>query len=358
MKRFYSSLILSGFLSAAQVTHAAPSVRLEQVSPGTWVVRILDTKEPVNVSVDSNDASLPPILGTQSNDGADRLFKPRFPLQPGLAYRVTLSTSPPTVLKFAVPAATSATATRIGAVYPSASLLPENQLKFYIEFSASMGRGDAYRWVRLLDEHGQKINVPFLELGEELWDPENKRLTLYFDPGRVKSGLLPGREMGAPLRNGHSYTLVLDAGWPDAKGKPLAAEYRKLFRVGVADHEPPDPKRWKVLPPLAASSDPLIVEFPESLDHALLSRMLEIADANGSRVVGAIKVEREETRWIFTPSVAWKSGTYLLRANTALEDLAGNKLNRPFEFEGSRTPAKRASVETIVLPFSVGTSTQ
>jgi hypothetical protein len=343
-------LLLSGLVAAA---HAAPTLQLEKTPDGTWQVRLKDAKEAVAFFVDSVDASLPPLLGNLSTQGEDRLFRPRFPLQPGLTYRATFATRPPTILTFSLPSVAPLASTRVNAVYPSADLLPENQLKFYIQFSASMGRGDAYRWIRLLDERGQAIDVPFLELGEELWDPENKRLTLYFDPGRVKSDLLPGREMGAPLRNGRRYTLVLDAGWPDAQGKPLANEHRKPFAVGPADHEPSNPKHWTLRAPVASTRDAVAVEFPEPLDRALLLRMIEVIDSRGNRVAGSIDIERNETRWLFVPTKPWNAGAYALRANTALEDLAGNKLNRPFEFEGVRTPAQRVSAETVTLPFTV-----
>jgi hypothetical protein len=49
-----------------------------------------------------------------------------------------------------------------------------------------MSRGEAYRRVHLLDATGRPINLAFLEIEQELWDPEGRRLTLLFDPGRVK----------------------------------------------------------------------------------------------------------------------------------------------------------------------------
>ena len=38
-----------------------------------------------------------------------------------------------------------------------------------------------------------------------------------------------------------------------------------------------------------------------------------------------------ETRWRFTPRVAWVAGDYALVALTLLEDPAGNRLGRAFE---------------------------
>jgi len=355
--RFYFLAIVVCACSTAQA--ASPSVKLEQNAQGQWLVRIVEAgNTALTVFVDSSDSQLPPLLGTVSAQGRDRLFHPRFPLQPGLAYRAVIATAPPVILKFAIPTTAARTTTRIDAVYPSADLLPENQLKFYIHFSNSMARGDAYRWIRLLNDSGNRIDVPFLELSEELWDPEYKRLTLYFDPGRVKSDLLPGREMGAPLRAGKRYTLLLDADWPDAKGNRLSASFRKEFQVGVADHAPPDPQAWRIRAPHAATTDALVVEFAEPMERALLFRMIHVVAADGQAMAGAIEVDNNETRWRFTPDIAWRAGAYAVRANTALEDLAGNKLNRPFEFVGARTPAQRASAEYVTIPLRIERATQ
>jgi hypothetical protein len=56
-------------------------------------------------------------------------------------------------------------------------------------------RGEAYEHIKLLDAKGKPLEEVFLELGEELWDPEMKRFTLLFHPGRVKKGLVPREEL-------------------------------------------------------------------------------------------------------------------------------------------------------------------
>ena len=47
--------------------------------------------------------------------------------------------------------------------------------------------------------------------GEELWEPGYKRLTMTFDPGRIKRGLTSNEKIGPPLTEGKRYTLVIDA---------------------------------------------------------------------------------------------------------------------------------------------------
>ena len=46
-------------------------------------------------------------------------------------------------------------------VYPTADRLPENQLKFYLHFSAPMSRGDVYKHIKLLDDKGKPLDLPF-----------------------------------------------------------------------------------------------------------------------------------------------------------------------------------------------------
>ncbi len=167
---------------------------------------------------------IPPIVGTTSVAGGALRFTPRYPLGDGLECRVRVDRSALAsngsaghveILPFSTPRPATPV-TKITNVYPTTDQLPENHLKFYLHFSAPMGRGEAYRHVHLLDAEGHELTAVFLELGEELWDREMRRFTLLFDPGRVKRGLTPREELGPVLEAGHDYTLVIDRDWPDA----------------------------------------------------------------------------------------------------------------------------------------------
>src|SRR5262249_16103659 len=151
--------------------------------------------------------------------------------------------------------------------------LPENQLKFYLHFSAPMGKGGSYSHIRLLDDKGRAVQAPFLELDEELWDAQQRRFTLFLDPGRIKRGLKPREEVGPVLEEGKSYTLVVDKSWNEAEGNVLRDSFRKKFTVGPPDNDPIDPDKWKFRSPSAVTPnerEPLTVNFPKPLDHALL----------------------------------------------------------------------------------------
>ena len=200
---------------------------------------------------------------------------------------------------------------------------------------------------------GGELPDVFLELGEELWDPQLRRFTLLCDPVRVKRGLVPREELGPVLEAGRDYTLVVDRDWPDAQGRPLAAAARKSFHVLPPDEEPIDPAAWHVEPPVAGTREPLVVRFPEPLDHALLHRAITVVNAAGTLVAGEIDIAEEETVWRFVPYAAWQQGKYSLLIDAILEDLAGNAVGRAFDVDTCAPNQKRSDAEPVSLPFEV-----
>ena len=90
---------------------------------------------------------------------------------------------------------------------------------------------------------------------------------------------------------------------------------------------------WVLRPPKAGTRDSLVVEFTRPLDYGLLHRVIQVENETGAPVEGVIVLAMNETRWRFTPTTAWVSGTYTLVVNRVLEDLAGNSVGRPFEVE-------------------------
>jgi hypothetical protein len=292
-----------------------------------------------------------PMLGTQSSSGADLVFRPRFGLQPGVSYRVEFSGREPVTATFQLePPVTRAAS--VEHVYPSVVQLPENQLKVYLHFATPMARGEIYRHVHLLDAQGREIEQPFLELGEELWDPQLQRFTLLFDPGRVKRDLVPNREVGAPLVAGRSYTLLIDAQLRDAAGRMLQSEYRKRFTARASDRKSPDPRQWRIEAPARGSRAALVIAFPEPLDHGLLQHSISVQSAAGASVGGKVSVDREEQRWRFEPRAPWHVGEYRIDVDAALEDLAGNRIGRLFDEDtlGTQQPSAgaKASLRFVV----------
>ncbi len=238
-------------------------------------------------------------------------------------------------------------------IFPGAEEVPENLLKFYLHFSAPMSRGHIYEHIHLRDEAGKDVELPFLEIDEELWDPEMKRLTLFIDPGRIKRGVQPLEEIGPALEQGRRFTLEIDAAWLDAAGQPLAQKHERTFRVGPPDRTPIAPAEWKLTGPTAGSVNALRVTFPEPMDHALALRMLRVTREDGTPVDGSSALADAERRWSFLPSRPWETGAHQLVVPGILEDLAGNNVGRPFEVELPEGGARREPVQSVKLPFVV-----
>src|SRR5262245_17514915 len=307
-------------------------------------------------------SDLPPMAGVYRVESNALRFEPQFPLEPGLSYRAVFR---PDQLPEGSGAAASVTsvyqsprrsatpATLVSRVYPSADTLPENLLKFYVHFTAPMSRGNIYDYIRLRDESGKDVELPFLEIGEELWDTTMTRLTLIIDPGRIKRGVRPLEEIGPALEAGRSYTLAIEREWRDGAGNPLKESFQKVFKVAPPDREPPDPALWKIEAPQAGSRDRLAVIFPEPMDHALAQRLIRVAGEPGGILEGKVSLEDQERRWTFTPDNVWRRGRYQLIIQTTLEDLAGNNIGKPFDVDLFEGAERRLSATTIKLSFEI-----
>ena len=315
-------------------------------------------------------SSMPPVLGAYAVEPPVIRFTPRFPLVAGLSYAVHFDgailharwpvadavEAPSIDSTFMLPQGVVLAPTVVAGVYPTTDTLPMNQLKFYLHFSAPMERGRAYAHLQLIDQQsGASVEASFVEIEPELWDPEQRRLTLLFDPGRIKRDVGPNRELGPPLQAGHAYRLVVDRRWRDATGRPLQDDFTKAFQVVEADRFMPDPDDWQWTAPTAETVDPLVLNFPEPLDHALLQRLITVHDGAGARIEGSVALGFKETQWSFTPAVPWEAGAYALHVETILEDLAGNTLRSLFDVDLTEAPASevREAETTRVLPFVV-----
>lgn len=322
------------WILAALLPLAASAEVVIRWEAGAFRVTGLAAVEPAEgwaslISVYAGSADVPPMTGSFAVENGALLFRPRYPLTPGVEYRAVYH--PPHVdsITFVIQTAPAAAASpaRVENVYPASDVLPANLLRLYVEFSQPMARGEAWKHLRLLREDGTPVQQPFLD--QELWTQDQRRLTVLLDPGRVKRGVAEREaNMSEVLTAGVSYTLVIGPGLLDANGRPLAEEFRRTFRAGPAIREGIDPRQWRVFPPAANSSAPLIVEFDRPMDWALVQRCLQVAG-----MAGDIEAGRGESRWQFTPEQPWRAGRYQILIDAALEDPAGNRIGRPFDVD-------------------------
>jgi hypothetical protein len=332
----------------AAVPIAAQEIRMED---GKFVVSGWTSSSTFELYAGAGD--VPPVLGVNDISGGRLTFTPRFPLAPGMRVRAVLREpgKSPREVSFEIPRRAVTNVARVQHIYPSIDVLPANQLKLYIQFSGPMMRGEAWKHLHLLDDKGARVEVPFLEIEQELWDPDGTRLTVLFDPGRIKRGLASLEEEGPSLEEGRSYTIRIDRDWRDANGSAMQQGFEKHFRVGAHDRQPPEISTWRIDAPQAGTKDPVVLHFPESMDHALLLRLLHVE--RSGRTSGTVSLGDNERGWQFTPASPWEAGEYQIVADTWLEDLAGNRIGRPFDLDTFERVTKRVERASVSLPFRI-----
>ena len=271
-------------------------------------------------------------------DGKALRFRPRFPFTAGTTYAFLTRAanghsspmSPPLLL--IRPATTRRPSTVVTHIYPTATTLPVNTLRLYINFSAPMSEGLAGTAVELRDaDSGEVLPGAVLPMEPELWDPRRTRLTLLLDPGRIKRGLMPHAEAGYPLTPGRSIALVVHRAFLDANGTWLAAGAERRYAVGPAVRLRLEPRNWRIEAVRAGTRLPVHAIFDRPVDHALGLRCLTVIDDAGKPVPGQSTLGAEEKFWSFTPAAPWTASPYTLLVAPELEDAAGNSVTRVFD---------------------------
>lgn len=216
------------------------------------------------------------------------------------------------------------------AIYPSADTLPQNLLKMYFVFTKPMAEG-AWHAIDLITvtQQGDTL-LPFLDLQPELWNEDRTRLTLWLDPGRIKSGLIPNLELGLPLNPG-SHLITVSDEWADEYGLTLSHTFSKTIYIIKKDSQKPDPKNWQIIRPAENTVEPLEVIFDEPLDYVLASEGIIIYGEAGKVIAGSFYISEGEKSGVFLPEGKWQDQIYRIRLDAIIEDCCGNNLNRLFE---------------------------
>ena len=237
-------------------TGAAASVSIEYGDGAFKVKGWKPAAEPaagwVSVFAVTTAADAPPMFGAYSIENGELTFRPRYALSAGVTYFAHFHSGETSVqARIDGPPKPSAPAARVAAIYPSSSVLPSNQLKLYLLFSAPMQGGDIFSKIHLVDSNGNAAYLPFVS--QELWNRDYTRLTLIFDPGRIKRGVKPNVDMGPVLVEGKRYTLILDRDLKDANGNPLSETFRHDFAAGPTERRGIDPRQWKLSEPTSGN---------------------------------------------------------------------------------------------------------
>jgi Bacterial Ig-like domain len=190
--------------------------------------------------------------------------------------------------------------------------------------------------LKLLDSNDMTVLNAFMDFGQELWSPDGRRLTVLFDPGKVKRGVeAPDSEL-SPLKEGKIYKITL-------------GEAHYTFRVGPAVRKRIDPALWLISTgrPLAQSVD---IQFDRVMDPALLEDQLGVEDDKSRPIAGSMRVTGGGRGLQFRPAHRLKNGSYQIKIRPLLEDVAGNQISETLDHAVSDVSGESAE---LVIAFVV-----
>lgn len=176
-------------------------------------------------------------------------------------------------------------------------------------------------------------------------------LTVLLDPGRLKRGVGPNRQLGPPLRAGRDYTLVIGTGMTDRLGHALPEAFRKRFTARDAVRRPIDVAHWLLEAPVARTLEPLAVVFPVALDWGMLAHSIWVETGDGRPVKGRGAPGRREKCWSFTPAAPWTPGDYRMVVAPDLEDVCGNDVLAPFDRDMRQDAESTLTIPAPSIPF-------
>ena len=271
-----------------------------------------------------------PVQGRFSYSANYLIFNPFYPFEKGLTYTVRtkdLNTGKYFKSTFVLQSTEERDVAELLHIFPTAEVLPENLLRFYFYFNTPMKRGEMLKHIHLVDSKGNKDTQAFMQFKQELWSPDGKRLTLLFDPGRIKRGVYTNLELGPALQEGDTYKLVISGDWQDVYGQKLGMTETKTFKVGTAYRTAIDVSSWNVNEPEAESTQPLTIQLDRIMDHATVQSMIQIKIEDNNDIEGSWKISESESVLHFTPVEKWQKGNYEIVLDSGLEDVAGNNLS-------------------------------
>jgi hypothetical protein len=233
--------------------------------------------------------------------------------------------------------ASSHPAPHVVSISPAARSIPANTLRLYVTFDHSARGMVATRDLRLLDAAGRTIDGAFMDFGQDLWSPDGRRLTVLFDPGRVKRGVEGDGESAAPLQVGKSFTV-------EVSGKRFHYQVSPAVRTAIT------PQSWRLAVPKAGSREALTVTFDHQMDDALLRDQLEVVDAPGRSQPGRMTASASGRVWYWRPKHGWRTGAYRLVVGSSLEDISGNRVGEALDHDAGSADAPG---ESLTLSFTV-----
>ncbi|WP_299241533.1 Ig-like domain-containing protein [uncultured Aquimarina sp.] len=237
-------------------------------------------------------------------------------------------------------------------IYPSATILPSNLLKLYIQFSKPINTTSIYNHIRFINHAGDTLSKTILPLENPLISDDKTVLTLWIEPGRQKRGLKPNQQLG-PVFNKETYRLIVTKNIKDNNGVSMQKDFIHSFSIGDTDRIKPTIDDWKIDIPKTNSTSKLLIRCNESMDYGSVQDNIYIVDSSMQEIKGTWQLLEQETILSFQPIELWKNGYYQILCNPEIEDLAGNNLNRLFDKEIKNTSNNQSNHQKYSLGFTI-----
>lgn len=221
---------------------------------------------------------------------------------------------------------------QVVAVHPTMGCWPSNILRAHIVFNRPIQTTDAIRHIKLTDRDGADMSDAMLDLSDGLWTTDQKTLTILFHPGRVKTGLAAGDLYGPTFTVGHTYQLTVSEGILSADGRPLRCSYCHRFRVGL----PINQRLLSITDKLVLVAKTTHIDTVQPLDFLSAQSYLAVTDRQGNRTPAQVTIAADG-QFISIQLPDSRQKDFILRVHPYLEDVAGNRVNSPFETRKSAT---------------------
>ncbi|MEM1342037.1 MAG: hypothetical protein AAGF68_06920 [Pseudomonadota bacterium] len=289
-----------------------------------------------------------PIAGRYSVTDGVISFEPAFDFLEGYPY--TVATWQRELAEFVVGSATPVAPPEVLAIYPSGPSLPENTLRFYIEFSVPMMPHRAEEFINLVDAQGRTDDQAFMSFTQELWNADRTTLTLLMDPGRIKRGVAQNLTLGPALEEEQSYLIVVDPGWPAANGLTVAPGFERPFSVGAALRNLPSAQAWEISTYEIGTREPISITFDRPFDRFQTLSSITIVEATtGTLIEGVASLGDDEQSWRFAPSQPWGAERLHLVVDARLEDVAGNNFRDTLDHT---LETETRQIDEIIVPLT------
>lgn len=283
-------------------------------------------------SINNNVVSPYAVTCNYNLQGDTLKLIPVLPLGNQLAFEVKVFTNNDTLKKrFTTPLYnTQQQKPAISGIYPLAPSIPTNILMFHITFATPMTEDElVFKDILILDDKGKEKQRVWREKAS--WTSDGKHLVLMVHPGRIKKGIKYMDDYGVLFEVGKKYTIVIPEHIKDSYGKPLGKEYRKTYTITAMDTIIPVYNSKNIVTK-ANTNNSISLKFSEPIDYGTAQLGIEIENGKNKKIEGKLEPNSDKA-WTFTPTQNWQQGSYTIKLNDYVADLASNHLTRKFEMK-------------------------